>query len=190
MIIDFTATRFWVQTCRKMAGFIEHHAIAEAALKGGAEGIVLAEDDFEEEELIETALRVKAVCDEFEAPLLVRDHLTAAFVANAQGLLLGPNGPAAEQFREVEADGKWLILERGAGGGVGRPVEADGWLLLPGGPLSATDKVIIDVRGWELEALSLDKLDAQRPTLFQNAAMDKKDVTKACQMIKTTMEWA
>ena len=44
------SSRFWVMTCRRLAGYREHHEIAALALQGGAEAIVMREDAFEEEE--------------------------------------------------------------------------------------------------------------------------------------------
>ena len=82
------ASRFWVITCRNLAGYREHHEIAALAIEGGADAVVMRENSFEEEEFIEEALKCQEACDKDNVPFLVCDQVNAAFIGRLAGLCL------------------------------------------------------------------------------------------------------
>lgn len=75
------------------------------ALEGRAAMVQFRDKSGDEAWRLETALRLKAVCDEFGAPLIVNDdpHLAAAI--GAAGAHLGRDDMALEQARALLGDG-------------------------------------------------------------------------------------
>ncbi|MFH0919446.1 MAG: thiamine phosphate synthase [Fibrobacterota bacterium] len=97
------------QTERSSRGWRGHAELAREDIASGAQGILLYERNFTQEELIEEALKVKAVCDEARVPLWIRNHVVAAFVASAAGVVVTLTDLA--EARRVMAGVGWVAVE-------------------------------------------------------------------------------
>ena len=61
----------------------------EQALKGGATLVQLREKETNSRDFYEQALKVKAVCDRYQVPLIIKDRLDIALAVDAAGVHLG-----------------------------------------------------------------------------------------------------
>ena len=61
----------------------------EQALKGGATLVQLREKETNSRDFYEQALKVKAVCDRYQVPLIINDRLDIALAVDAAGVHLG-----------------------------------------------------------------------------------------------------
>ena len=61
----------------------------EKCLKGGATCIQLREKHLSEEEFLEEARRMKAVCAKYHVPLLINDNVEIALAVDADGVHVG-----------------------------------------------------------------------------------------------------
>jgi thiamine monophosphate synthase len=78
---DSPVPQYFLELDRRLGGWRSHAELAREAIASGAQGLIFQERNFSQEEFIEEALKVKAVCDEALIPLLVRDNVVAAHVA-------------------------------------------------------------------------------------------------------------
>jgi len=85
---------WFTQIERSTRGWRSHVELAGEDIGAGAQGILMTERNFSQEEFLETALKVKAVCDEARVPLWIRDNVVVAFVASATGVVVSMPGLA------------------------------------------------------------------------------------------------
>ncbi len=104
-------THFWFSTNRRAAGFLPHHEIAVAAIAGGAQGIEFCEHNFNDEEFVTEALKVKEVCDRFQVPLIIKHHVVAAFIIDAAGVHLTDKDMPIDEARRILGKGKVIFSE-------------------------------------------------------------------------------
>lgn len=71
----------------------------EKCLKGGATCIQLREKHLSEEEFLEEARRMKAVCAKYHVPLLINDNVEIALAVDADGVHVGQSDMEAEDVR-------------------------------------------------------------------------------------------
>ena len=71
----------------------------EKCLKGGATCIQLREKQLSEEEFLEEARRMKAVCAKYHVPLLINDNVEIALAVDADGVHVGQSDMEAEDVR-------------------------------------------------------------------------------------------
>lgn len=62
---------------------------AEQAIKGGATIVQLREKNLSEDEIIETAKKLKTVCCKYSVPLIINDSIRIAYKSGADGVHLG-----------------------------------------------------------------------------------------------------
>lgn len=79
-------------------GYIEG---ARAALEGGCRRVQLRMKDENEEVVLETAQRLREMCDSYAADLYIDDHVDIAIKAGAKGVHLGRNDMAPDQARRL-----------------------------------------------------------------------------------------
>lgn len=71
----------------------------EKCLRGGATCIQLREKQLSEEEFLEEARRMKAVCAKYHVPLLINDNVEIALAVDADGVHVGQSDMEAEDVR-------------------------------------------------------------------------------------------
>ena len=71
----------------------------EKCLKGGATCIQLRENHLSEEEFLEEARRMKAVCAKYHVPLLINDNVEIALAVDADGVHVGQSDMEALDVR-------------------------------------------------------------------------------------------
>ena len=80
---------------------ISYEDSAALALQGGCRWIQLRMKEAEKEEIIETAHKVRALCDEFGAKLILDDHVELVKETRADGVHLGNNDMPICQARKL-----------------------------------------------------------------------------------------
>lgn len=78
----------------------------EAVLRGGANVIQLREKNASSRELYDLALRVKAVTDRFNVPLIIDDRLDIALAVDAAGVHLGQSDIPCSAARRLLGESK------------------------------------------------------------------------------------
>ncbi len=78
---------------------------AQAVLDGGCRSIQLRMKDAHEDEICDTARKLKAMCDSYGAVLYIDDHPEIAMRVGARGVHLGKNDMAPSAAREIMGDG-------------------------------------------------------------------------------------
>ena len=73
----------------------------EAAVKGGAGVVQLREKNASTRELFELAVRVKAVTDRYNVPLLINDRIDIALAVGAAGVHLGQSDMPCDVARRI-----------------------------------------------------------------------------------------
>lgn len=85
-----------------------HRAIAEAAIRGGADAIQLRDKETSGRRLFEIAVALRALTREAKVPLIVNDRLDVAMAAGADGVHLGQEDLPAEAARRILGPGRIL----------------------------------------------------------------------------------
>ena len=78
----------------------------ECALKGGATCIQLREKYLDEEEFLQEALEMKALCKKYSVPFLINDNVDIAIRSGADGVHVGQSDMEAGNVRELLGPGK------------------------------------------------------------------------------------
>lgn len=73
----------------------------EAALKGGVTFLQLREKGMEEEKYIQEAMEIKALCDQYQVPLIINDRADIARKVDAAGVHVGQKDMEAEEARKI-----------------------------------------------------------------------------------------
>ncbi len=77
---------------------------AEAALAGGARAIQLREKQLPDVELLDRARRIRELCEQYEALLIINDRPDIALAAGAHGVHLGLDDVPLEEARRILGD--------------------------------------------------------------------------------------
>ena len=98
-----------------MVQFITHHTdrysyidSAALALKGGCKWVQLRMKDADKELIYNTALQIKALCQEYNATFIIDDHVDIAKSVGADGVHLGKLDMPIAEARQLLGD-KFLI---------------------------------------------------------------------------------
>lgn len=92
-------------TDRGCIGARDFDAQIEAALAGGVTCVQLREKHLSDDDLIETARRIKQICAKYGVPLILNDNFRAALAAGADGVHVGAEDtPVAEIRRTAGTD--------------------------------------------------------------------------------------
>ena len=78
----------------------------EQALKGGATLVQLREKETNSRDFYEQALKVKAVCDRYQVPLIINDRLDIALAVDAAGVHLGQEDLPCAAAKKVLGEDK------------------------------------------------------------------------------------
>lgn len=80
----------------------------ELAIKGGCTIVQLREKELYSLEFYNTALKVKAITDHYDVPLIINDRLDIALAVGAQGVHIGQNDLPAKIVRKIIGEDKIL----------------------------------------------------------------------------------
>lgn len=72
----------------------------EKSLKGGATFVQLREKELEEDEFLEEAKQIKALCEQYGVPFVINDNVSIAFAIDADGVHVGQSDMEAGNVRE------------------------------------------------------------------------------------------
>lgn len=72
----------------------------ESALKGGATCVQLREKDLNEEDFLQEALEISALCERYSVPFFINDNVEIAIQCHADGIHVGQNDLNAAQVRQ------------------------------------------------------------------------------------------
>jgi len=75
--------------------------VAEAALRGGADCIQLREKHLPDRELLNRSLKLKELCEEYGAALIINDRADVALLSEATGVHTGQGDLPAEKVRQL-----------------------------------------------------------------------------------------
>ena len=105
MKLESEKLRFYAITDRNCIGRRDFLTAIEAALEGGVTMLQLREKGLPERELIEEAVRVKALCKRYSVPLIINDNYRAALEAGADGVHVGIEDAPVAEIRKLAGDG-------------------------------------------------------------------------------------
>lgn len=88
-------------TDRTCIGARDFDAQIEAALAGGVTCVQLREKHLPDDELIETARRIKKICAKYGVPLILNDNFRAALEAGADGVHVGAEDTPVAEIRQT-----------------------------------------------------------------------------------------
>ncbi len=78
----------------------------ERALDGGATMVQLREKNIETDKLLDIAVKMKALCEKYGAPLIINDNVEVAKISGADGVHLGQNDMNAHDARQLLGNNK------------------------------------------------------------------------------------
>jgi thiamine-phosphate pyrophosphorylase len=84
--------------------------VATEMLEGGVEILQLRAKGYEQEQILELALPLVAICRSFGVPLIINDHPEVVVQSGADGLHIGQDDIRVERARELIGPGKILGL--------------------------------------------------------------------------------
>lgn len=93
--------RLYAVTDRAWTGRQTLYEQVEAALRGGATMIQLREKALDDDAFLEEAVRMKALCARYGAPLIVNDRVDIALRAGADGVHVGQEDMDAREVRSM-----------------------------------------------------------------------------------------
>ena len=96
--------RFYAITDRNCIGRRDFLTAIEAALEGGVTILQLREKGLPERQLVEEAVRVKALCKRYGVPLIINDNYRAALEAGADGVHVGIEDAPVAEIRKLAGD--------------------------------------------------------------------------------------
>lgn len=74
--------------------------VSRALLKGGAGILQLRAKGYDPDQLGDLALKLRILCDEFQKPFVINDHLELALECGAHGLHLGQDDGSLQEARD------------------------------------------------------------------------------------------
>ena len=80
----------------------------ECALKGGVTCVQLREKEMGQEEFLEEAKEISALCKQYGVPLFINDNVEVAIQCEADGIHVGQEDMAAAQVRKKVGDGMMI----------------------------------------------------------------------------------
>ena len=100
MKCDKKTMLLYAVTDRAWTGKQSLYEQVEAALKGGATCVQLREKELGEEEFLQEAVEIAALCKRYGVPFFVNDNVDIAIACHADGIHVGQEDMAAAKVRE------------------------------------------------------------------------------------------
>lgn len=102
------ALRLYAVTDRSWLGGNTLLSQVELALRGGATLIQLREKELSLDKFVSEAVEIKALCDQYNVPLIINDSVEVALRCGAQGVHVGQSDMGAARAREMLGEDKWI----------------------------------------------------------------------------------
>lgn len=96
--------RLYAVTDRSWTGDRTLVSQVEEALKGGVTCVQLREKNLDEESFLQEALQMKELCDRYQVPLIINDHVDIALKSGAAGVHVGQGDMKVEEVRKLAGD--------------------------------------------------------------------------------------
>ena len=108
MKCDKNTMLLYAVTDRAWTGKQSLYEQVECALKGGATCVQLREKEMGQEEFLEEAKEISALCKRYGVPLFINDNVEVAIQCHADGIHVGQEDMAAAQVRKKVGDGMMI----------------------------------------------------------------------------------
>lgn len=100
MNCDKKTMLLYAVTDRAWTGRQSLYEQVEEALKGGVTCVQLREKKQNKEDFLQEAMKLSALCRQYQVPFLINDHVEIAIQCHADGIHVGQNDMAAAQVRQ------------------------------------------------------------------------------------------
>lgn len=108
MKCDKNTMLLYAVTDRAWTGKQSLYEQVECALKGGVTCVQLREKEMGQEEFLEEAKEISALCKQYGVPLFINDNVEVAVQCHADGIHVGQEDMAAAQVRKKVGDGMMI----------------------------------------------------------------------------------
>ena len=108
MKCDKKTMLLYAVTDRAWVGRQSLYEQVECALKGGATCVQVREKKLGDEDFLEEAKQIAALCKRYGVPLFINDNVDVAIACGAEGVHVGQEDMAASKVREKIGDGMML----------------------------------------------------------------------------------
>ena len=108
MKCDKKAMLLYAVTDRAWTGKQSLYEQVESALKGGATCVQLREKELNEEDFLNEAMEISALCKQYGVPFFVNDNVEIAIKCHADGVHVGQEDMEAAQVRQKVGDGMMI----------------------------------------------------------------------------------
>ena len=100
MKCDKETMLLYAVTDRAWVGKQSLYEQVEAALKGGVTCVQLREKELDEDEFLAEAIKISALCKQYDVPFFVNDNVEIAIKCKADGIHVGQEDMVATQVRQ------------------------------------------------------------------------------------------
>ena len=108
MKCDKKTMLLYAVTDRAWTGKQSLYEQVESALKGGATCVQLREKELNEEDFLNEAMEISALCKQYRVPFFVNDNVEIAIKCHADGVHVGQEDMEAAQVRQKVGDGMMI----------------------------------------------------------------------------------
>lgn len=108
MKCDKKTMLLYAVTDRAWTGKQSLYEQVESALKGGATCVQLREKELNEEDFLNEAMEISALCKQYGVPFFVNDNVEIAIKCHADGVHVGQEDMEAAQVRQKVGDGMMI----------------------------------------------------------------------------------
>ena len=108
MKCDKNTMLLYAVTDRAWTGKQSLYEQVECALRGGVTCVQLREKEMGQEEFLEEAKEISALCKQYGVPLFINDNVEVAIQCQADGIHVGQEDMAAAQVRKKVGDGMMI----------------------------------------------------------------------------------
>ena len=106
MNCDKKSMLLYAVTDRAWTGKQSLYEQVECALKGGVTCVQLREKELNDEDFLQEAFRLSALCKKYNVPFLINDNIEIAVKCNANGVHVGQEDMTAKEVRKILGENK------------------------------------------------------------------------------------
>ena len=106
MNCDKGSMLLYAVTDRAWTGRQNLYEQVECALKGGVTCVQLREKELNDEDFLQEAFRLSALCKKYNVPFLINDNIEIAVKCNANGVHVGQEDMTAKEVRKILGENK------------------------------------------------------------------------------------
>ncbi len=104
MKCDKRTMLLYAVTDRMWTGTKTLYEQVEEALRGGVTCVQLREKELSDQEFLNEALKIKALCKKYNVPFFINDNVDVAIKCGADGIHVGQNDMSADKVRSLVGD--------------------------------------------------------------------------------------